>query len=121
MATIAADVLVLGTGNDGTGHPTLVLSIERRGQYSSDVKVVRRYLFNVGECTQRVAGENRIKLNQLSSIFFTSASVEACSGLPGCIYTLSSIGVPKIAVVGPKRTSEVGLFTFVRLASFITR
>ncbi|KAG6955188.1 hypothetical protein JG687_00011369 [Phytophthora cactorum] len=66
---------VVGTGSDGT-EPSLLFSVQRHGLYSDDVKVMRRYLFNCGEGTQRLAGENGIKLSSLDAMYFTRFDVK---------------------------------------------
>lgn len=71
-------VEVLGTGSDGT-EPSVVFSVQRRGVYSADVTLLKRYLFNCGEGTQRLCGENGVKLGSLDSVFFTRFDVEVRS------------------------------------------
>jgi ribonuclease BN (tRNA processing enzyme) len=61
---------VVGTGSDGT-EPSLLLTVRRHGVYSADTTVVARLLFNCGEGTQRLCGENGVKLRSLDTVFFT--------------------------------------------------
>lgn len=61
---------VLGTGSDGT-EPSLALSVRRHGEFSADVSVVARLLFNCGEGSQRLCGESGVKLRSLDSLFLT--------------------------------------------------
>ncbi|KAI9995152.1 hypothetical protein PInf_012199 [Phytophthora infestans] len=81
---------VVGTGSDGT-EPSLLLSVQRHGLYSDDKKVLKRYLFNCGEGTQRLAGENGIKLNSLDAMYFTRFDVKSVSGVPGVIFSLDRV------------------------------
>lgn len=66
---------VIGTGSDGT-EPSILFSVQRHGVYSSDVTLLKRYLFNCGEGTQRLCGENGVKLSSLDSMFFTRFDVQ---------------------------------------------
>jgi ribonuclease Z len=102
---IRASAQVLGTGSDGTA-PTLILSIERRAQYGSEVKLLQRYLFNAGEGTNRMCCEHKVKLNTLSSILLTTLEPAACAGIAGCIFSLSDVGRADLRICGP----EVGQF-----------
>lgn len=61
---------VVGTGSDGT-EPSILFSVQRHGVHSDDVVLLKRYLFNCGEGTQRLCGENGVKLSSLDSMFFT--------------------------------------------------
>lgn len=73
MGQVTAEVL--GTGSDGT-EPSVIFSVQRHGVYSADVTLLKRYLFNCGEGTQRLCGENGVKLGSLDSVFFTRFDVE---------------------------------------------
>jgi hypothetical protein len=71
---------VVGTGSDGT-EPSLLFSVQRHGVYSDDVVLLKRYLFNCGEGTQRLCGENGIKLSSLDAMFFTRFDVHVRGAL----------------------------------------
>ncbi|KAL3666752.1 hypothetical protein V7S43_008374 [Phytophthora oleae] len=107
---------VVGTGSDGT-EPSLLFSVQRQGLYSDDVKVLKRYLFNCGEGTQRLAGENGIKLSSLDAMYFTRFDVKSVSGIPGVIFALGSCGAATLKLYGP-----VGLRGFLSaIRSFVRR
>ena len=59
-------------------NPTLVLSTD-----------TSKYFFNVGEGSQRLCAEHRIKLMKLDTIFITECTVECMGGLPGMLLTLA--------------------------------
>ncbi|CAN0399139.1 unnamed protein product, partial [Hapterophycus canaliculatus] len=42
-----------------------------------------RFLFNVGEGTQRLCTEHRIRLSKAEHAFFTNLSTDTLGGLPG--------------------------------------
>ncbi|KAJ8552149.1 hypothetical protein ON010_g10398 [Phytophthora cinnamomi] len=117
---ISVTAEVVGTGSDGT-EPSLLFSVQRHGLYSDDVKVMKRYLFNCGEGTQRLAGENGIKLSSLDAMYFTRFDIKvrtACmSGVPGVIFALGSCGAATLRLHGP-----VGLRRFLAaIRSFVRR
>ncbi|KOB75168.1 Ribonuclease Z-like protein [Operophtera brumata] len=86
---------VLGSG--ATGAPnTLYLFTDQK-----------RYLFNCGECTQRLAHEHKVKLSRLNHIFITSKSWRNIGGLPGLSLTLQDVGVPNITLHGPQGLDEL--------------
>ncbi|KAF4148804.1 Beta-lactamase superfamily domain [Phytophthora infestans] len=115
-ARISVTAEVVGTGSDGT-EPSLLLSVQRHGLYSDDKKVLKRYLFNCGEGTQRLAGENGIKLNSLDAMYFTRFDVKSVSGVPGVIFSLGSCGAATLKLHGP-----VGLRGFLgAIRSFVRR
>ena len=43
----------------------------------------KRYLFNLGEGSQRFCLENRVRLNKLEHVFVTRVQWETCGGIPG--------------------------------------
>lgn len=45
----------------------------------------KRYLFNVGEGTQRLCLEHKVKLGKVDSIYLTSLNWEVVGGLPGTL------------------------------------
>ncbi|OMJ78712.1 hypothetical protein SteCoe_21432 [Stentor coeruleus] len=46
------------------------------------------YLFNCGDCTQRIGNEYRIKFHKVKNIFITNLNVNTVSSLPAMILTL---------------------------------
>ena len=44
-----------------------------------------RYLFNVGDGTQRFCGEHRIKLSKLKRVLLTRLCTSTLGGLPGML------------------------------------
>ncbi|KAL4095432.1 hypothetical protein PRIC1_008806 [Phytophthora ramorum] len=116
MTRISVTAEVVGSGSDGT-EPSLLFSVQRHGLYSEDVKVLKRYLFNCGEGTQRLAGENGIKLSSLDAMYFTHFDVKSVSGVPGVIFALGSCGAARLKLHGP-----VGLRGFLgAIRSFVRR
>lgn len=130
---------VVGTGSDGT-EPSVLVSVRRHSVYSADVTVMAQYLFNCGEGTQRLCGENGIKLRSLDTVFLTrldakvrnrqcilpsQASVDgtnvvveqSVSGVPGIVFSLGSLGAPRLRLHGP-----AGLAGFLgSIRSFVRR
>ena len=46
-------------------------------------RCVRRYLFNAGEGFQRFCVQHKLKLNRMTDILATRASLDALGGVPG--------------------------------------
>ncbi|XP_035458364.2 uncharacterized protein LOC118281764 isoform X4 [Spodoptera frugiperda] len=67
----------------------------------------KRYLFNCGECTQRLAHEHKVKLSRLDHIFITSKTWRNIGGLPGLSLTLQDVGVPNITLHGPEGLDDL--------------
>ncbi|XP_052759538.1 ribonuclease Z, mitochondrial isoform X3 [Galleria mellonella] len=67
----------------------------------------KRYLFNCGECTQRLAHEHKVKLSRLEHVFVTSKTWRNIGGLPGLSLTLQDVGVPNITLHGPEGLDEL--------------
>ncbi|KAJ8727934.1 hypothetical protein PYW08_016319 [Mythimna loreyi] len=86
---------VLGSGARGAPN-TLYLFTDQK-----------RYLFNCGECTQRLAHEHKVKLSRLDHIFITSKTWRNIGGLPGLSLTLQDVGVPNITLHGPDGLDEL--------------
>ncbi|OQR89068.1 zinc phosphodiesterase [Achlya hypogyna] len=101
-APLSVSLNVLGTGSDGT-EGSLVFSITKHGVYSDDA-TIDRYMFNCGEGTQRLCGENGIKLGSLNSIFLSRLDPMYAAGIPGMILALGTCGAPDLHVVGPGGT-----------------
>ncbi|CAH0751050.1 unnamed protein product, partial [Diatraea saccharalis] len=86
---------VLGSGARGAPN-TLYLFTDQK-----------RYLFNCGEGTQRLAHEHKVKLSRLDHIFITSKTWKNIGGLPGLSLTLQDVGVPNITLHGPEGLDEL--------------
>ncbi|XP_045521029.1 ribonuclease Z, mitochondrial isoform X3 [Pieris brassicae] len=86
---------VLGSGARGAPN-TLYLFTDQK-----------RYMFNCGECTQRLAHEHKVKLSKLDHIFITSKTWKNLGGLPGLSLTLQDVGVPNITLHGPEGLDEL--------------
>ncbi|XP_075973216.1 ribonuclease Z isoform X2 [Anticarsia gemmatalis] len=86
---------VLGSGAKGAPN-TLYLFTDQK-----------RYLFNCGECTQRLAHEHKVKLSKLDHIFITTKTWQNIGGLPGLSLTLQDVGVPNITLHGPDGLDEL--------------
>ncbi|XP_013143263.1 PREDICTED: ribonuclease Z, mitochondrial isoform X2 [Papilio polytes] len=67
----------------------------------------KRYLFNCGESTQRLAHEHKVKLTRLDHIFITNKTWKNIGGLPGLSLTLQDVGVPNITLHGPQGLDEL--------------
>jgi ribonuclease Z len=61
------------------------------------------YLFNVGEGTQRIVQQNKVKLGKLRSIFLNRMEWDYLGGLPGMILTISDAALGKVNLVGPSK------------------
>ncbi|KAL4709976.1 hypothetical protein ACJJTC_003939 [Scirpophaga incertulas] len=86
---------VIGSGAEGVPN-TLYLFTDHK-----------RYLFNCGESTQRLAYEHKVKLSRLEHIFITSKTWRNIGGLPGLSLTLQDVGVPHITLHGPEGLDEL--------------
>lgn len=61
-----------------------------------------RYIFNVGEGTQRIAHENGVKIARLEHVFITYPVWENVGGLLGMALTVQECGVPELTIHGPE-------------------
>lgn len=86
---------VLGSGAKGAPN-TLYLFTDQK-----------RYMFNCGECTQRLAHEHKVRLSKLDHVFITTKTWKNIGGLPGMSLTLQDVGVPSITLHGPKGLDEL--------------
>ncbi|KAE8884621.1 hypothetical protein PF005_g18931 [Phytophthora fragariae] len=75
--------------------PSLLLSTE-----------TRRFLFNVGDGTQRLCMEHHVRLAKLQQVFLTELRTHAVGGLPGMVLTVSDTGKPGLHVHGPVGTTK---------------
>jgi ribonuclease Z len=64
------------------------------------------YLFNVGEGTQRLCEEYRIKLPKLGHVFFSRCDWRAMGGFPGMMLTMSDVGGEQLGIHGPPNTLQ---------------
>ncbi|XP_060802731.1 ribonuclease Z, mitochondrial isoform X2 [Amyelois transitella] len=86
---------VLGSGARGAPNTLYVFTDQKR------------YLFNCGESTQRLAHEHKVKLSRLEHIFITAKTWTNIGGLPGLSLTLQDVGVPKLTLHGPEGLDEL--------------
>lgn len=109
---------LLGTGLGGTGA-TLLLSVEGINAMGGEEVPIRRYMLNVGENTQRLCKEHRIKLRSVEHVFTTSLAPTTVAGLPGVIFGLADVGAPSLTVHGETGMQVRGvlciIFVCVRL------
>eukprot|EP01118_Nematostelium_gracile_P016691 TRINITY_DN6974_c0_g1_i1.p1 TRINITY_DN6974_c0_g1~~TRINITY_DN6974_c0_g1_i1.p1 ORF type:complete len:766 (-),score=131.36 TRINITY_DN6974_c0_g1_i1:63-2309(-) len=66
----------------------------------------RRYLFNVGEGTQRLCLEHKIRLSKIDYIFLTGLEWRHVGGLPGMLLTMADAGSTGVGICGPKGTGK---------------
>ena len=65
-----------------------------------------RYLFEVGEGTQRLAVEHKVRIGKINGIFLTSFQPHSVGGLPGMLLTLDDAGIGNIKVYGPSKALQ---------------
>ncbi|OWZ09808.1 hypothetical protein PHMEG_00017436 [Phytophthora megakarya] len=75
--------------------PSLLLSTE-----------TSRFLFNVGDGTQRLCMEHHVRLAKLQQVFLTELRSHTVGGLPGMVLTVSDTGKPGLHVHGPPSTKK---------------
>ncbi|TPX53354.1 hypothetical protein SeMB42_g00852 [Synchytrium endobioticum] len=88
MATSKSFLQILGT-NTGDSSPSILAYFENT-----------RYLFAVGEGSQRFTIENRVGLSKLSNIFLTRVAWEGLGGVPGMLLSLRDAGNRNITIHG---------------------
>lgn len=65
-------------------------------------------MVNVGEGTQRLGMEHRVRLTRLfEHIFLTALTPECFGGLPGMLLTLADCGKTTVTVHGPPGTRRL--------------
>lgn len=64
----------------------------------------------MGEGTQRIAHEHKIKIARLEHVFITTPIWENIGGLPGLALTIQECGVPDLTLHGP-----TGVVTYYKL------
>ncbi|XP_074649588.1 zinc phosphodiesterase ELAC protein 2-like isoform X2 [Tubulanus polymorphus] len=88
-------------GSGGRGAPkSVVLTTEQH-----------KYLFNCGECTQRIFTEHKMKPSRLEHIFITHRNWQNIGGLLGMALTLQANNVPHITIHGPDSVEKVVMYT----------
>ena len=97
---------VLNCGANGTGNAAII-SLLGTARYSSDKSVLSSCLLNCGDSTQKICGEQKIKLNKISCIVLSSLAPHNVSGLPGMLLSLSSLGLAEVTIIGPSGVSSL--------------
>ncbi|KAG7199911.1 hypothetical protein KM043_014354 [Ampulex compressa] len=92
---VIATLEVLGSGAPGAASGVCLTTEDRK------------YLFNCGEGSQRIAHEHKLKLSKLNHLFITSASWKCMGGLPGTLLTMQGIGVSKVCVHAPQGVTDI--------------
>ncbi len=98
--TMEFNLKFLTCGYNGSGCSSM-LSIEYSKRYSSERFVENRFLINVGDSTQRLCSEHRIKLSKVSTIIVSSLAPHNVSGFASIFLSLSDLGVGELTVYGP--------------------
>jgi ribonuclease BN (tRNA processing enzyme) len=96
----------LGCGFNATGCSSM-LSLEQAKRYTAETSVENRVLVNVGDSTQRLCSEHRIKLSKVSTIILNSLAPHNVSGFAGVFLSLSDLGTGEVAVYGPTGTKSL--------------
>lgn len=60
-----------------------------------------RFLFEVGEGTQRLVIEHKVRIGKIGGIFLTSALPNSLGGLPGMMLTMDDAGCSQLDVYAP--------------------
>lgn len=75
-----------------------------------------RYIFNSGDCVQRIANEHKIRLSKMKNVFITSINPNTVGSLPGMMLSLiESQPDAKRTIHGPP-----GLLQFIKAACTFT-
>eukprot|EP00624_Nannochloropsis_granulata_P002597 evm.model.NODE_23078_length_13312_cov_30.534330.2 len=104
QANIQAHLQILSVGA-AEASPTCLVITDRD-----------RFMLNVGEGTQRLAMEHKVRLTRFDHIFLTALTPEALGGLPGMLLTMADCGKTVISIHGP-----VGLRALLRATSHFMR
>ncbi|KAM3577138.1 hypothetical protein VYU27_001055 [Nannochloropsis oceanica] len=104
QANIQAHLQILSVGA-AEASPTCLVITDRD-----------RFMLNVGEGTQRLAMEHKVRLTRFDHIFLTALTPEALGGLPGMLLTMADCGKTAISIHGP-----VGLRALLRSTSHFMR
>ena len=90
--------VLLGTGNDGSTSPCILLTCETSGA---------KLLINCTECLQRLSCEHSLKLHRnLDGILLSSLEPAAIAGLPGLLLLMGDAGIGRVHVFGPVGTAD---------------
>ncbi|KAK3233745.1 tRNAse Z trz4, mitochondrial, partial [Cymbomonas tetramitiformis] len=95
---------VLGTGTDigGDGLASVLLFFDHA-----------RMLFNVGEGTQKLFAEHKVRLVRTRYVFMTRVSTKSAGGLLGTLLTLADLGTTeepvKLTVHGPQGLAQLAV------------
>jgi ribonuclease Z len=60
-----------------------------------------RFLFEVGEGTQRLVIEHKVRISKIGGIFLTSSSPISLGGLPGMMLTMDDAGCSQLDIYAP--------------------
>eukprot|EP01084_Bolivina_argentea_P249198 417062_1 len=85
--------------------PSVVLATEKE-----------RFLFNVGEGTQRLCCEHKMRLSRAAHVLVTHLREETIAGLPGLLLTVADAGRKNVTLHGPP-----GLSQFIHATRFFMR
>lgn len=77
-------------GSNGSGF-SAILNVEQVKSSPEEKVLKQSILFNCGDSTQQACLQAKLKLQKLTTIIITSLSPHATSGLPGMIFTLSTL------------------------------
>ena len=96
-------ITTLACGSSGTGFSALVSveAADRSGASGAEPLILSRCLVNVGDSTQRICMDAKVKMSKVSGVIITSLAPHNVSGLAGLILCLSDLGVGKLKLVGP--------------------
>lgn len=102
-----ASVQIISTQVGNQSHPSICIHFD-----------TGRYLFNIGEGTQRNYSESKVRLSKVRGIFLSRLRNETLGGLPGMLLTLADKNqIEKLEIIGP-----VGLTHYLAAArSFVAR
>ena len=90
--TKAMDITLLSVATVG-GLPAVVVSTD-----------ARRFIIDVGEGTQRLCIEHKVRLVKVDAVLLTRLSPQTNSGLPGLCLTAIDSGRTHLDLVGPTGT-----------------
>lgn len=77
-------------------------------------EVVARYaLSGVGDCTSRLAADQRYKLKHVKAVFCTVATAHQMVGIPSLWYALQEAGAPSLSLITPSSNLESFLQAFL--------
>lgn len=65
-----------------------------------------RFLIDVGEGTQRLVVEHKVRLGKIACVLLTSGVISSLGGLPGMLLTLDDAGVSSVQVMCPPEAQK---------------